>query len=470
MKVCLIFPNIFMGDYLHMNIPIHPPAGLGYLSAVLRDAGYNVIVIDAAAENLSLSKVIKRLKAWEPDVIGITTNITSSRKAIMTARFIRATLEQIPIIMGGPWATIEYRKILKARIADYVVIGEGERTIVELLDKIHDKIELNDVKGIAFLKSDGILVKTEERECITDLDSLPFPAWDLFPPSRKYNYGRRRQPFFPIVTTRGCPYDCIHCTKVVHGYAYRKRSVENVIQEIRYLKEKFGIKEIFIIDDSFNLDINRAEKIMEEIIRNKFNILIRLSNGIRADKITPRLGRKMKAAGVYFAVLGIESGNQQIVNKIGKKLDLKKVITANRILKENKITRGGYFILGHPFDNYETMIQTLNFAKTLNFDYPHFFKAIPFPGTKMYDMIMEHGHFIKNTKADASIDGYTIKSANFEIWDLKNQDVERVFNLSYRWFYLRPKKILEIVSQFRTIHDFWWVLMEFIMIIVKNLF
>jgi len=453
-----------------MNVPIHPPLSLGYLSSVLREANHDVLVIDASAENMSLHKLVKRLIDWNLDAIGITTNIASSRKAVMTARFIRANLEHIPIIMGGPWATIEYKKILRSKIADYVVCGEGERTIVDLLDNLHDKSNLKDVKGICYRADDGSVVKTEDREFITDLDSLPFPAWDLFPPSRKYNFPYRKQPFYPIMTTRGCPFDCIHCTKVVHGYAYRTRSIENVLKEIKYLIENFGTKELLIIDDCFNLDIGRAEKIMDEIIKNKFNLMIKFTNGIRADRITPSFGRKLKAAGTYYAALGIESGNQQIVNKIGKRLDLRKVITATRILKENKIIPGGFFMLGHPYDNFQTMVQTVNFAKSLDLDYPHFFKAIPFPGTKMYDIVIEHGNFIKNTISSEKADGYaTNGSGYFDIWDLKNQDVERAFKLAYKWFYLRPRKLLDLISHLRSFHDIWGAIRQFIMFIIKNL-
>ncbi len=470
LKACLIFPNIYLGNYFAITTPIHIPLGLGYLSAVLREAGHDVLVIDAAAEKLSLPKLVKRLGVINPDVIGITTNISSSRIAIMTARFIKKNLRHIPIIMGGPWATIEYEKVLQKNIADYVVVGEGERTIVELLTTIRDPARLKDVNGIAFKDKEGSIVKTKARECITDLDSLPFPAWDLFPPSKKYNFSHRKKPFFPIMTTRGCPFDCIHCTKVVHGYTYRKRSIENVIQEIRYLKEKFNIKELFIIDDCFNLDLGRAEKILDEIIASKFDLNIKFSNGIRADRITPRFAQKLKMAGTYFAALGIESGSQEIVNKIGKKLDLKKVILATRILKRFKIIPGGFFILGHPYDNYETMIRTVNFAKSLDLDYPHFFKAIPFPGTKMYDMVVEHGRFIDDAKRGSTIDGYTSNAGNFEIWNLKTEDIAKAFKLAYRLVYLRPRKILQLVSQFRSIHDVEWVITEFLLLIVKNLF
>src|SRR5271157_640716 len=467
-KISLVFPNVFLGNYLRLDIPLHPPLGLGYLAAVLRQAGHEVSVIDAAAENVSLPGLIEMLKEINPDVLGITTNISISRKAIMSARYIKANLGNVPIIMGGPWATIEYKKILKNKIADYVVIGEGERTIVELLEHYNDIYKLQDIRGIAFMNAEGSAIKTGERECIMDLDSLPFPAWDLFPQTKKYNFQHRKVPFYPIMTSRGCPYDCIYCTKVVHGYKYRERSIENIIQEIRYLKERFGIKELFFIDDNFNNDIDRAEKIMDEIIQNKFNLLIKFTNGIRADRMSPRLGHKLKAAGTYFAALGIESGNQEIVKKIGKKLDLKKVITATRILKENRILSGGFFILGLPYDTYDTMVETLNFAKSIDLDYPHFFKAIPFPGTKMYDMVVKHGRFITGGKAGAE-ESYVVHNANFEIWNLKSTDIEKAFKLAYKWFYLRPRKILNIIGQMTSIHDLWWAFTEFIKLILKNL-
>ena len=390
MKICLIFPNIFLGNYLKVNVPIHPPLSLAYLGAILRENGIDVSIIDAAAENLSIKKLISRVGDILPDVIGITANISSSRKAIMTSLSLKRTYPKIPIIFGGPWSTIEYRKILDKKYGDFVVLGEGEYTLLELLENLHDMSILKNIRGISYLDSNDNIIVTPPRGNIENLDDLPFPAWDLLPSSKKYNFPHRKTPYYPIMTTRGCPYDCIHCTKVVHGYKYRKRSIKNVIGELEYLKKNFGTKEIFIIDDNFNHDITRAEKICDEMIARDFNFLIKFSNGIRADRITPRLGRKLKAAGTYFAALGIESGNQEIVNRIGKRLDLKKVVQAVKILKKNKISSGGFFILGHPHDSFKTMLQTLNFAKSLDLDYPHFFKSLPFPGTKMFDIIKEN--------------------------------------------------------------------------------
>ncbi|MBD3186690.1 radical SAM protein [Candidatus Bathyarchaeota archaeon] len=466
-KACLVFPNIYLGIPLNINTPIHPPLGLAYLAAVLREDGNQVKVIDAAAENIGLNNLAGRVKQFNPHFIGITTNIANSRKAILTARYLRGAIPECIIVMGGPWASVEYEMLLEDNIADVVVIGEGERTIVELAKHVNDKERWKQIQGLVFSTGDNPVFKTEPRPFIEDLDSLPFPAWDLFPSSRKYHFIHRRAPFYPIMTTRGCPYDCIHCTKLVHGYKYRKRSMKNVLSEIRYLVDNFGTREVFIIDDSFNLDMARAEKILDEIIRQDFNLMIKFTNGIRADRITPRLGKKLKAAGTYAASLGIESGCQEIVHAIGKGLNLRAVIKAVKILHENGMIVGGFFILGHPMDDFNSMMKTIDFAIALDLDYPQFFKSLPFPGTKMYDLIRKHGTFLDDGRA---LDGYSINTVNFSIWELHPEDIQRAFRFSYKAFYLRPVKILKLLLQYRSLTEFWWFIKSTIGVFLGNLF
>lgn len=469
MKVFLIFPNIFLGNYLRLNIPIHSPLSLGYLGAVLRDEGHDVKIIDASAENTSLKKLVDEIQDFSPDVIGISANISTSQKAVLTAGYIKKAFPDKKLIMGGPWSTIEHKMLLNEGIADLIVIGEGETTIVELLENIDHPERWPGIAGIAYLEKGKKIKKTDAREFIEDLDSLPFPAWDLLPPSKKYNFSHRKRPFYPIMTSRGCPFDCIHCTKLIHGYKMRYRSIENVIAEIRHLKDQYNVKEIFIIDDNFTVNAKRAERILDEIIKNDFNIVFKFTNGIRADTVTNRLAKKLKLAGFYGVTLGIESGNQAIVDKIGKKLDLKAVVRAVRILRKNNFIIGGFFMIGHPYDNKSTMLQTYYFARRLDLDYPFFFKAIPFPGTKMYDIIKEHGVFLDSSESSAH-EGYIIKSANFEIWDLKAKDIEKAFQLAYRLFYIRPWKIIKLISQLRSFSEVWWLLSSFIKGILNILF
>ncbi|MHA1684439.1 MAG: B12-binding domain-containing radical SAM protein [Promethearchaeota archaeon] len=467
MKASIIFPNIYLGNYLNISVPIHPPLSLAYLGAVLRQNGVGVQLIDASAENLSFKKLIRRLRDFDPDVIGITTNISCSQKAVLTARVLKTNFPSKKFVMGGAWATVEYEMLLKKKIVDAVVIGEGEYTFLELCNNIHEETRWREIDGLAFSTNGENVIKTKPRALIEDLDALPFPAWDLLPKSKKYHFIHRRSPFYPIMTTRGCPFDCIHCTKVIHGYKFRTRSVQNVIDEIRYLVQKFNTKEIFIIDDSFNLIPERAESILDEIIKNRFNLLIKFTNGIRADRISPRFGLKLRLAGTYAASLGIESGCQDIVNKIGKKLDLKSVRKAVGILRANHMIIGGFFILGHPYDSFRTMLQTINFAISLDLDYPQFFKSLPFPGTKMYDIIKENGEFLDDGRAK---EGYVINKVNFKIWDLNPDEIEKAFIRSYRAFYLRPRKLFHLMTQYRSLTEFWWLIKSAISVFLKNLF
>ncbi len=469
MRVTLLVPNMFLGRAFTWDIPFHPPLSLGYLSACVKGAGHDVQAIDAMAENMGVRELERRVARFNPDLIGISTNIATGRKGTITARCLKRLHPGIPIIFGGPWATVEFKHLLDTHVADAVVIGEGEQTLVELLDNFHDVARWGKIKGIAFPDpATGETVLTPPRPFNDDLDSLPFPAWDMLPDSRKYQFYARGYPLYPVMTSRGCPYDCIHCTKLVHGYKYRSRSPENVLRELVYLKEKFNVKTVPIIDDNFTQDMARAERILDLIISNDLGINFLFSNGVRADTITPRFAAKLKAAGFYYVGIGIESGDQAIVNKIGKRLDLAKVKNAVKLIAKHGMISCGYFILGHPQDTPRSMYQTIEFARQLKLDYTQFFKAVPFPGTKMYDMIAASGKFIKGNEVH-DIDGYNISSASFEIGDLKAKDVEKAFKHSYRRFYLSPAKIIRLASQMRSLSELKWFVKSIVQIFLKNL-
>lgn len=452
MKVTLIFPNINLGKIL--RISSHPPLGLAYLAAAVEQAGHEIIVIDAAALNLNYSQLITRLKNETPDIIGISTNILSAAQSLVLCRLIRKQVPSIKLVMGGPWASAVYDMLLKKRYCDFVVVGEGEIAFTALLEKLEKGAIPSNIPGVAYLNNNSVEL---EPPCFIDnLDELPFPAWHLLPPPKKYLFHARRNVFYPIMTSRGCPFRCNHCTKIIHGNKVRLRSIENVIAEILYLKDKFNVKEISIIDDNFTLNAKRAEKICDEIIKRKLDILIQFSNGVRADTLTPRLIRQLKRAGTYKMAIGVESGNQNVVNQIGKKLDLDAVRAAVRLIKREKIILYAFFIIGHPFDTIKTMNDTVKFAVEIDAEYPHFFKAIAFPGTELFNLIRREGRFLMSLRDIER--GYNTGNANFEIYDLKAKDIERVFKDAYRRFYLRPTKVLSLLSHIRGFTELKYIL------------
>ncbi|NVM52171.1 MAG: B12-binding domain-containing radical SAM protein [Candidatus Helarchaeota archaeon] len=449
MKVALLFPNTNINRTI--KIPFHPPYGLAILAAVVERAGYDVSVIDAVALNLNNKDLMTNLKEINPDVIGITTNILLAIRSLELCRLIQRQMPNVKLVLGGPWASAVYEMLLRKKYCDFVIVGEGEQSFIELMKALENGELPEKSPGITYLDLATNSIKLEPPCPTEDLDALPFPAWHLFPSPKKYLTHRRGKIFYPIMTSRGCPYQCNHCTKIIHGIKVRFRSVENVIAEIRYLKERFSIDEITIIDDNFTVNKKRAEKIIDEIIKNKFNLHIQFSNGLRADTLTPKFVRKLKWAGTYKIAIGVESGNQDVVNKIGKKLDLNAVRRAAQIIKREKIVFVAFFMIGHPWDTIKTMNDTINFALEIDPDIPLFFKAIGFPGTKLYSQIKRDGKFLMSLR---DIDqGYNLSTANFEIFDLRAKDVEKMFKQAYRRFYLRPRKMLSLLTKIRNFSE-----------------
>jgi hypothetical protein len=273
--------------------------------------------------------------------------------------------------------------------------------------------------------------------------------------------------------TRGCPYGCIHCTKEVHGYKIRKRSVEHVLGEVKHLVDKFKVQEIIIVDDNFTFDVKYAESILDAIHDAKLNIHLLLPNGVRADTLSPHLLKKMRRAGVYGFAIGVESGVQSIVKKIGKNLDLNKARYAAKIAREHGFLLRAFFILGLPYDSLKTMRQTIQFAKEINPHIAYFYVATLFPGTAMYDIVKDMGRINENVPGvmesandpdELSVDaGFFYKPVSkFSFGKLKPGDVAKAYKIAVREFYMRPGKVADIISTIKSIPELKWVLHYFI--------
>ncbi|MBD3188481.1 radical SAM protein [Candidatus Bathyarchaeota archaeon] len=454
MRVALIFPN-YLDTFFMVSASAHPPLGLAMIATMVQEAGHEVMVIDATAERLNTHRLLEKIEKFSPDIIGITTMVSFARRAVVTGKWIKARLNDIPVIYGGPWATVEFKEILSSGAGDYVAIGEGEHTVVELLSCLKRGESLHEVKGLAFLH-EGEIITTPPRPYCENLDALPFPNWSLFPKPRHYFFDSKGTTFYPIMTSRGCPLGCIHCTKKIHGYKIRYKSVERVIAEIAFLHGRFHADEIIIADDNFNHDIDRAEEICDGIMKLDFKIHLRFSNGIRADKLTPRLAWKLKQAGAYDIALGIESGNQQIVYKIGKNLDLDTVRRATSILKKLNIISRGFFMIGLPHENIHTLVDTKRFALELDLDIAHFYKVIPFTGTRMHDIIRKKGTLLDNFNAGKNY--YSLNDAVFEFEGLPKELVELAREDIHRSFYFRWSKIIGLLGKLRLFKNFRWLL------------
>jgi radical SAM superfamily enzyme YgiQ (UPF0313 family) len=450
-KILLINPCLAFAKEIN-EVITYPPISLAYLGAFLIKYGFECEILDANLLKLSNETVVEKVKVSPPDIIGLTINIANAKESIDLAKKIKAELK-IPIIAGGPFASSSYIYILKTGVIDVVIRNEGELTFLDLINNFSN---FSKVQGISFLNY-GKIISTPNRPLIKDLDKLPFPAYNLLPDLKFYHGRARRKPLGSILTSRGCPFQCIYCDKSVFGTSFRKRSPKNIIKEIDFLINNYGVKQIDILDDNFTLDTQRAEKILDMIIKKKYDLIFSFDNGLRADALTPSLIKKMAKAGVYKVGIGIESGDENILKVIKKSLDLKKVETAVRLFKKEGILVSGFFMIGLPYETPQTMQKTIDLAKRLDVDFANFAMVIPFPGTELYNLIKEKGKFTHSFEEGLDKGYYTINEGYFELGELKKEDILKYQKKAYKEFYLRPLKSLKLWTSIRSFEEVRWI-------------
>ncbi len=414
-----------------------PAPGTAYLAGYLEKQNYQGIeILDLQHRKNCKKEILNRI--FSHKYIGISVNIGTIDSAIKTAKIIRNHNKENIIIMGGPYASMIPDKLIP-EYADIVVHGEGEHILRDILAEV----TINEINGISFLNGSRI-VTTAPRPNITDLDALPFPAWHLLD-LKQYNFPSGKRPMLPIITSRGCPYKCINCTHIVHGYNFRQRSPENIVDECEYLIKRFSIREIQIWDDNFTFSPDRVIETCNLILKKNIKVHFSCPSGIRADIGTPEMFKIMKRAGFYFVSLGVESGNQEIVNKLGKNLDLEKVKYTVGLLNDVGIRINLHFMLYLPWDTEKTIEKTINFAKSLKVHLAHFHMTTPFPGTELYNIIKKDGNLFN--KSDFMFSTYQSSKPSFEVYGLTRKNAKKMIAKAYLQFYLRPSQIIRFLTK-----------------------
>ncbi|MAG10939.1 hypothetical protein CMI44_01340 [Candidatus Pacearchaeota archaeon] len=433
MKVLLIQPN-YRSIYAYAQkkeiTPVFPPLGLAYIAAVLQKGKIPVKILEANANDFNHEQIKKQIMEYSPDVVGITATTSLIEEAHEIAKFCP---RKIKVIIGGIHASSMPQETLeKFDRFDYLVRGEGEFTMLEFIQKK----PLSKIEGLSYREEEKI-IHNPSRELNDKLDDLPFPARDLLPMEKYFSVGAKQTPSDYILSSRGCPYQCIFCADhLVHGKKFRFRSPENMIQEVEELYKR-GVKDWDFVDDNFTLIMDRVEKFCDMMIEKGLNKKMswRCANGIRVDRITPELLRRMKKAGCYMVSLGIESGNEQILKNMKKSIDLNKVRLAVKWCKEAGIETRGLFMFGNLGENKQTMEDTINFAKSLDIDTATFHITIPFPNTDYWKIIKKEGEIYPKNYRDYIAYGNVI----FNHGELSEELLIEMQKKAYRSFYFRPK-------------------------------
>lgn len=429
-----------IGDDLQAS-STYPPLGLLYVGAVLEKEGHKVEIIDLWMEGISKEYLQKQLLS--ADAVGINVYTSNYTEAADLSKTIKEIDPIIPLIVGGPHCTFLKQKSLSdIKHADIAVELEGENVIMDLVQFFQESKKLSEIPGI-YYRDNGSIKSGKTFEIIKDLDDVPFPARHLV---ERYDYGEIsggfsvRKKYTSMLTSRGCPFRCRFCSRygnVVNNYGFRRRSAENVVDEILEIDEKYG--SVKFVDDNFLADRKRAHKIFDMLLERDIQIDM-LIMGARVDSAERDLYKKMKRAGVVRIDFGIESGCQEILDYYKKRITLQQIRNAVNLAKEMDFLAFGSFIFGAPIETKEHIEKTIKFVCSLPLDVALF---RPLQYEMGSDLWVEEVKNKKISKNEYLVDLDINKGlGNFTPTELKN-----LVDKAYRRFYLRPRHIINQIFE-----------------------
>jgi anaerobic magnesium-protoporphyrin IX monomethyl ester cyclase len=430
MQVTLVNPPYPPDAHQH---PPFIPLGIGYLGAVLEKNGYDVNVIDCQAMHLTLNDVEAELRKRQPDIVGLTSTTLTYKSALNIIKAAKDTLPNCTTVIGGSHATFWDEEALnECPQLDVVVRGEGENTLLELVGKVEKSENYYDIVGTTCRKGKETIVNPV-RPFIEDLDSLPFPAFHLWPIEHFNKYGKI---IFPVMTSRGCTFWCDFCSAVrMFGRKYRMRSPKKVVDELEFLYNKYGEDQYTFYDDAFTVSQARTKEICNEIMKR--GLKIKWDCETRVDMVSKDLLQKMKDAGCIAVWFGVEAGSEQVIEAMGKGISLQQTMNAFKWANDVGLMTVASMILGFPGETRETARKSIKLLEKIKSDEIGVYIATPYPGTPMYDYVKKMG-WIKVT----DFNKYDTATPIFETPTMSMKELRELHDEAHRRFYLRPTYIL----------------------------
>lgn len=379
-------------------VAIQAPMGLLSIGASIELSSRSAVVIDADAEQLSFDQSIERIVALQPDYVGATVMTATMN---LTSRFfetLKTRLPKVPIIVGGPHiSALPEQSLVDAPAFDVCIIGEGDYTILELLDALDNGHDLAGIDGIAYRNASGTILRTKLRSPIMNLHNLPLPAFHLINPALYRSYGWQgwingyRQPFGVIFTGRGCVGKCNFCAAhSVFGRGVRYFSLEQIKAQINFLVEEWQVRILHFLDDTFTANRKMVEDICDYIIDKGYHQRLEIMVSSRVDTVHPPTLKKMREAGVRWICFGVESGNNEMLKRMHKNITVDQVHRAFQMARDAGLFIVGNFMIGHIGETEASARDTLRLSCELDYEYSSFAIAIPLPGTELYDHCLEN--------------------------------------------------------------------------------
>ncbi len=454
MKILLVNP-------INRSYVVMPSLGLGYLAAVARDSGHDVTILNCLKEGLTYDEFGTRVARGGYDVVGFqlfSYDLNSLKKhlaAVRSARPEAVTVAGGAHPSGDPRGTLEYLADL-----DFAFAGEAEIGFPLFLDSLsRGRAGLPAVPGLVYRENGE--VRRNPPATVEDLDALPMPAWDLLLPETypeaPHGAFTKQFPTAPVIITRGCPFQCTFCAgKCITGPKVRKRSVENVLRELRALHAR-GIREFHIEDENFTAHRNLVFEFCERLGRENLGMSWSLPAGVRIDTLRPEMIGAMESAGCYSLALGIEFGTQRIMDLTRKKLTVGMVREKVRYFRGTGIKTTGFFLFGIPGETAGEMEKTVEFSLELPIDRAQYNNFMPLPGSELWDRLKAEGKLCA-----LDWDRFFVHDVAYADEGISPAYLKRLQRKAYLRFYLRPRIAWGLLREVRSLRHLKFLAKRFL--------
>jgi anaerobic magnesium-protoporphyrin IX monomethyl ester cyclase len=421
------------------------PLYLGYTSAQLKKLGHEVFYIDSVYQELNEEQTNKKVQEIKPDVIIMETTTPSIEYDFKYMTKMKELTNAFIIATGTHVSYFTKEAMEECKAIDMIIKGEYDSRINEIFTnfKHPDK-----VKGL-MIRKDGKVIDTGKPELPENLDSMPFPDRETIPIGWYGEAWYNKRPFINIMTSRGCPYQCTFCLypNIFEGHKWRKRSIDNVIAELKEVVQKYGVKEINIDDPTFNISKERVIEFCRKLRENKINIL--WTCNARVDNIDEEMLSEMKKAGCKMIRYGVESGSVEVLKNMKKGITIEQIKRAFTLTKKQGILALGGFMFGFPYDTKKSIEETLKLAKELKPDLIQASIPMAYPGTPLYEEAKRDKKLVINSWSDFDM----TKGPIVKTIDMEKKELEAILNRVYKEFYFRPSFVVQTITHIRRPSD-----------------
>ena len=458
MKVCFINPpSLNKGKQIRegrcmLNAgawsSLWSPISLALCAAIVRNNGIGVKLIDCVAVEIDFHRLSQIIRDYFPDLVIINTSTPSIKGDLFTVKNIKNINPETRTAIIGIHGTVLTEECFQMSPGlDFIVHGEPEYTVSDLVLTIRDNKDFSQIKGISYRKNGGF-IHNPPREFIKDLDKLPYPAWDLIDLSN-YTLPFNNKRFLLVIPARGCSHRCTFCnSRVYYGNNLRVRSVKNVVDELEWAKNKFDIENFLFWTESFTLNKKYALGVAEEILRRKLKISWVCNS--RVDDVDKEMLNRFKKAGCWMIGYGIESGDDDVLKKTMKRIQVNQSIKAVSLAKKSGLQVVAYYVLGLPGETKKSIKKTIKLANRLDTDFAQFYCAVPYPGCELYEEAKKRKWMNTND--------WTKFEQNHSILDMDGITAKEVMSFrktAYLHFYFHPRRIYKILKRIKSKRTFF---------------